>query len=506
MNVNREKRRVPRARLGIRPRLLVAMAALSLLFMVVLWVFQIRMLGYFYEREKFEEMDTIAVELAQELDSADFELQVQDHAQSKGACIRVFRIKDAENGQREARMIADANVAADCLIHHLPSEGLSLIYEETKAGGGVYDKRLEFQEDLSPSEDEEFHLPGFHRRGGSINAVHARQLYRDGAEYLLLLDMQLSPVKAVINTLEAQFYWISVALLIGTFLVSFLASRMIAKPLITITQRARRLADGAYDTDFTTRGYREVQELAEALNYAAEEIGATDRLQKELIANISHDLRTPLTMIKGYSEMMRDIPGENTPENIQAVIDETTRLSELVSDLMDLSKLRVGTSKPQFTVFDLTATVRDTMQRYETLIRHEGYCIEFCAEGKALVMADRTMILQVIYNLINNAVNYTGESRRVTVTQTVTQGRVRLSVTDDGEGIAPESIPEIWDRYYRVDRVHKRAVMGTGLGLSIVKGVLEAHNATYGVDSAVGVGSVFWFELPLAEPSDGEGA
>ena len=134
-----------------------------------------------------------------------------------------------------------------------------------------------------------------------------------------------------------------------------------------------------------------------------------------------------------------------------------------------------------------------------TLIRHEGYTIEVQIERSALVRADRTMILQVIYNLINNAVNYTGDSRRVAVTQTVRDGVVRLSVADDGEGIPPESIPDIWDRYYRVDKVHKRAVMGTGLGLSIVKSVLEAHGAAYGVDSAVGVGSIFWFELPLCE-------
>ena len=202
--------------------------------------------------------------------------------------------------------------------------------------------------------------------------------------------------------------------------------------------------------------------------------------------------------------MMRDIPGENSPENVQAVIDEATRLSELVSDLMDLSKLRAGTVKPVLSVFDLTATVRDTMRRYDTLIRHQGYRIEYHAEGEAPILADRTMILQVIYNLINNAVNYTGESRRVVVTQVVKDGKVRLCVADDGEGIPPENIPEIWDRYYRVDRVHKRAVMGTGLGLSIVKSVLEAHGATYGVDSAVDVGSVFWFELPLITESGGE--
>ena len=111
------------------------------------------------------------------------------------------------------------------------------------------------------------------------------------------------------------------------------------------------------------------------------------------------------------------------------------------------------------------------------------------------------MILQVVYNLINNAINYTGEDLTVTVRQSVQNGRVRISVTDTGVGIAQEEIPQIWERYYKVDKVHRRAMIGTGLGLSIVKGVLELHNAPYGVDSQVGKGSTFWFELDILEPA-----
>ena len=491
-----------RAHMGIRPRLFLALAALTILFILLLWIFQIRLLSYFYEREKFSEMEELASELSEEIGTADFEAKVKLHAQDDGVCIRIFRIEESseQSGEKVAVKVADGEATSDCIIHHLPPEQLSKIYDLTKENGGTYDRRMELQTDFSDS--EEFRVPGFHRRGSSTNAVHARLLETEGREYLLMLDVQLTPVDAIVNTLEIQFLWIAAALLLATFIAAFLGSRMIANPLIRITEKARGLAKGNYEPDFSGQGYREVQELADALNYAATEIGATDRLQKELIANMSHDLRTPLTMIKGYSEMMRDIPGENSPENVQAIIDETTRLSELVNDLMDLSKLQSGTQKMNPTVFDLTATVQDTMQRYDTLIRHQGYRIEFHPAGEALVKADRTMILQVVYNLINNAVNYTGESKRVVVTETVKDGRVRLSIADDGEGIPPDKIPEIWDRYYRVDKVHNRSVIGTGLGLSIVKGILESHHAAYGVDSAVGVGSVFWFELPLCDPSD----
>ncbi len=497
--------RFPRRHLGVRPRLFFALAALTLLFVVVLWVFQIRLLGYFYEKEKFEEIEEIAAGLSDMIGTDNLAAQVENDARDHNVCIRVFRIEpDPEHeGKKLAATVADAETASDCVVHHLPAAQLSEIYDKVQENGGTYDRRMELKNDFT-TEDEPIRVPGLHQHGASINALHARQLTRDGVEYLMILDVQLTPVDAVVNTLEVQFLWIMLALVVGALLVAFFTSRMIARPLTGITKKARMLAEGNYEPDFSGKGYREVQELADALNYAAAEIGTTDKLQKELIANISHDLRTPLTMIKGYGEMMRDIPGENSPENVQAIIDETTRLSELVNDLMDLSKLQAGTQKTNPTVFDLTATVRDTMQRYDTLRRHEGYTIEFHEAGEAYVRADRTMILQVIYNLINNAVNYTGDSRRVVVTETVHENHVRLSVADDGEGIPPENIPAIWDRYYRVDKVHKRAVMGTGLGLSIVKSILENHGATYGVDSAVGVGSVFWFELPLCPPPTAE--
>jgi signal transduction histidine kinase len=234
------------------------------------------------------------------------------------------------------------------------------------------------------------------------------------------------------------------------------------------------------------------------LEYASRELAKTDNLQKELISNISHDLRTPLTMIKGYSEVMRDIPGENTPENIQVIIDETTRLSELVNDMLDLSRIQSGTRKPEYECFSITDTVKDTLTRYEKLIKQDGYNIEFISDGEAMVIADRGMILQVIYNLINNAINYTGDDKRVTVKQTITEEAVVISVSDTGEGITEKDLEQIWGRYYRVDKMHRRATIGTGLGLSIVKQILEIHNTSFGVDSEKGKGSTFWFELSLA--------
>lgn len=475
---------------GVRALLFLSMVILTIFMLVLIWIFQIRLLGHFYEKEKFSELETAGQTLVETVEEDDFRARIQTIAESKQICVRLFSVADGR-----ATQIYDTDVNASCLIHHLPNDLLSKIYNYATDNGGVYSKKMEFRR--NPDEgDKEFHFPGSYRSTDTANAVYARTFSAGGNQYFLLLDSELSPIRAAVKALEVQFFWIAVSVLGIAFLLSLLLYRLVATPLISITKKAENLAAGHYDVDFSVKGYREVEQLAQTLNYAAHEIGATDQLQKDLIANISHDLRTPLTMIKGYGELMRDIPGENSPENAQILIDETTRLSELVNDLLDLSKLQSGAKKPQLAVLDFTELLKDTLTRYEALIRSDGYHFEVETCEPVEVLADRTMILQVIYNLINNAVNYTGEDKRVRITEKRVGDRVRLEVADDGEGIPPDRIAQIWDRYYRVDKVHKRAVMGTGLGLSIVKSVLEAHQATYGVDSAVGVGSIFWFELP----------
>ena len=153
--------------------------------------------------------------------------------------------------------------------------------------------------------------------------------------------------------------------------------------------------------------------------------------------------------------------------------------------------------KKNDTEYNLTESIESVLERYNKLKEQDGYCIHFEYDRKVLVKADEYKIYQVIYNLINNAVNYTGKDKTVWVRQKILQDHVRIEVTDSGEGIAEDALPYVWDRYYKVDKTHRRAVMGTGLGLSIVKNILELHHARYGVESTPGCGSTFWFELPI---------
>lgn len=319
-----------------------------------------------------------------------------------------------------------------------------------------------------------------------------------GNKAILFISSPLDPIDSTIAVLKNQLIYISVIILLLAFFTALFIARRFSKPLKMLTGSAGELAKGNYDIMFVRGNYREIDQLASTLNFATRELAKTDDLRKDLIANVSHDLRTPLTLIRAYAEMIRDISGETPSKrttHANVIIDEADRLSILVDDMLDLSKIQSGTMDMSFKSFDIAQTLRNIMQRYIVLVEREGYIIECSAPESAMVTADEKRIEQVIYNLINNAVNYTGEDKRVAIILSDMRNKVRFEVTDTGKGIPKEQLETIWERYYQAKESHKRAVVGTGLGLSIVKNILMAHKANYGVKSANGIGSTFWFEL-----------
>ncbi|MDE6733045.1 MAG: HAMP domain-containing histidine kinase, partial [Oscillospiraceae bacterium] len=242
---------------------------------------------------------------------------------------------------------------------------------------------------------------------------------------------------------------------------------------------------------------------ADTLNYASSEISKVDTLRRDLIANISHDLRTPLTMVKAYAEMIRDLSGDNPEKrerHLKIIIDETDRLSSLVTDILDLSKVQAGVAEMNLETFDFSHRISKVISRFDILKESDGIVIDLQAEDGIVITADITRLEQVVYNLINNAVTYVGSDNTVIVRLFRKEnGLTRFEVEDHGEGISAENLPYIWDRYYKVshgDSTHKRAKMGSGIGLSIVKSVLEQHGFAYGAESEEGKGSTFWFEAP----------
>lgn len=459
--------------------------------LVLLWLFQTVFLESFYKAIKTQNIKSTAESIVRNIDNDDLDSLIENLSKRNDTCIRIV-------DENFANLYSYESVA-ECTIHKMNVKDLSAMYEKAEEGGGTTFELIS-QDQWS----EEFWVK-MEKKGWDVpppmrtkveNMVYAQLVERsDGDTVMILLNSTITPVNSTVETLRVQLIYVTIILLVLCVGLALLLSRQISEPIIKINQSAKELAKGKYDTTFAGGGYREISELGDTLNYAAKELSKVEGLRRELIANISHDLRTPLTMITGYAEVMRDIPGENTPENIQIIIDEAKRLTSLVNDLMDISKLQSGTMTLSLSEFNITQTVREIMTRYMKLTEQEGYHIKFIADAEAMVMADELKMSQVIYNLINNAINYTGPDKTVTVCQSVREGAVKLEIIDTGDGIAQEEIPYIWDRYYKVDKSHKRAAIGTGLGLSIVKNILDLHGAAYGVISSIGQGSIFWFEL-----------
>ncbi len=502
-----KKRNSRKKGVSIRWKLFGFFMLFILLALVAVWVLQIYLLDTFHEFIKRKELENASLHLATVLGDEELQALSSTYTERQSVNVFVYRM-DGET----LRPVFTPEMSGEAAFPAPNMKILSSYYTLAKENGGYYEGQHEWltNHEILPSDFPISILDRENYKNSKIPAENIRlfhvRLAADGAgnEYMILLTSYLLPLNSTSETLRYQFVWIVIFFLLLAAITAFVLYKRISKPLIAMNTAAKQLALGNYDVEFSGSGYRETRELADTLNYASGELSKVDHLQKELIANISHDLRTPLTMIKGYAEVMRDIPGEISPENMQIIVDETERLTVLVNDLMDLSKIQAGVDQYCMEEMSMTALLCETVERYDTLTQHQGYRILLSADENVSVMGDRTMLRQALYNLINNAIHYTGDDLSVRVTQTVRDGFCRVSIADSGEGIAQDQLPLIWDRYYKIDRVHQRAKVGTGLGLSIVKGVFEAHHAAYGVNSSIGHGSTFWFELPIVTRSETE--
>lgn len=321
----------------------------------------------------------------------------------------------------------------------------------------------------------------------------------NAADYssIIMVSGNITPLNATTETLASQMRYIALFMIVAVAILTLLMYRHIAKPIIGITSNAKQLSQGKYTIDPKTNRYKEAADLNNTLVQAANDIQKADKAKRDLISNVSHDLRTPLTMIGGYGEMMIDLPEEKTDENIQVIVDETKRLNALVNDLLDMSRLQDGRIVLHKEVFDISALLKTQLQKYDVYRMQEGYTIESELLDTIYVNADKIRIEQVINNFLNNAVNYGGEAKHIIVREIKKENTVRIEVQDFGEGIDPEDLDNIWYRYYKVDKEHVRVANGSGIGLNIVKQLLELHGVPYGVKSSKGKGSTFYFEMPI---------
>ena len=319
----------------------------------------------------------------------------------------------------------------------------------------------------------------------------------NGGRYAFI-NTSVEPIDSTISLLRGQLVVITIIVLLLSFVLSYFISNLISSPIVKINKSAKRLAKGEFDVEFDIDSkISELNELSRTLNYTKDELSKTEELRRDLMANVSHDLKTPLTMIKAYAEMGRDLHKDNKKKrekDMDTIIEEVDRLTILVNDILDLSKMQSNIDNTELIEFNIVDLINDIINRYSVYSELEDYKFIFNHDQEViLIKADYKKMEQVIYNLINNSINYTGEDNTVIINVKV-DDVIRVEIIDSGKGIKEEDIPYIWDKYYKNSKKHKRNLIGTCLGLSIVKNILELHNYKYGVLSNE-EGTTFYFEI-----------
>jgi len=447
----------------------------------MLWFFQIVFLQIYYQNMKTSQVRIVAdrVELAIKTDTMD-DINLQLQAVNNNVCGLVYN----ERG---------------VLLYQVDSLGLGCyLTQRIIANPANVDDYIE-RTRLSNSGD--FILPLKNSVLRQDMLVYGREIKASFGNFYIFLNSPLDPLDSTISILKNQFIYVTIAVFIFSSIVSVLISSKMANPIVKMNKSAQKLAKGDYSVNFEKSEYSEINELATTLNYATQELGKMDELRKDLIANVSHDIKTPLTMIKAYAEMIKDLSGNNPikrDEHLDVILAEVNHLDRLVNDMTQISQLQSSVLTIQDKEFDLVAMVHSTLKLVEGLIHNNAIEVEIFSPSEVWVHGDDVKIQQVIYNFVNNAIKHIGDDKKLEI-QILLEDRVRIEIIDHGDGISDEDLPYIWDRYYKIDKNYQRQTEGTGLGLAIASAILKSHHANFGAISKVGEGSTFWFELEFAK-------
>ena len=458
---------------GIAFKLWAGMMLLVASVLLLLWFFQILFLEKFYINERVSEVNNKGFYIAENISS--------------------FQDGELEN-------------ELDSLVYNYNSS-----VELTDSNGKLLYNNFEGRQPLAPNNITKMNLLRQILSGDSVISKMKHQ--RFNTDYILLgipvkveqkiigaliISMPLPPIHDTVEILKKQLVYILGILMVVSILLSYLLSKVFVKPIMKIINVTEEMASGHLDVKIETKSKDEIGRLTNSINHLGAELSKIEKLRREFIANVSHDLRTPLSLIRGYAETIKDVTGSNQQKRekqLDIIIEESERLSKIVEDILYLSQMQKGNMRLSISNFDIVETVKNVVKRYEILSQQKGIAVEFSSVDKVTVSGDKGKIEQVLYNVINNSFNHTKEGDKVSVVIDILSDKVKIQITDTGEGIRREDLDRIWERYYRTLDLKDKKSSGTGLGLAIVKSILAAHKSKFGVFSEEDKGTTFWFDI-----------
>ena len=443
----------------------------SLLILGFLWAFQVLFLNQFYRISKTKDIASVANTIERYKNKSNLSNIIDQAAMTKSVCVEIVN-------EKANTLYASMYFGKGCVSSKEESLGYKKDFIRSNKSRQTY----------------ELINPMFENR----TLVQAVKL---DSETYAFINTSMDPIDGTVDILQTQLIYVTIIVLILSFIIAYFISHHISKPIVQMNKAAKGLAEGKFQISFKSEeDIQELNELASSLNYAKDELAKTDELRQDLMANVSHDLKTPLTMIKAYAEMSQDLHAKNKQkqkEDMDIIISEVDRLTILVNDILELSSMQSKINELNKIDFDLIHLTEEILHRYKVLQETENYTFEFNhSEQELIINADKKKIEQVIYNLVNNAINYTGNDNKVIINIIQEDKDILIEIKDTGKGIKQEELPYIWDKYYKNKKKHKRNLVGTGLGLSIVKNALQLHHYDFGVTSEKNKGSCFYFKIP----------
>ena len=446
--------------------------------MGLVYFVQTTFLDDFYKANKIKSLQSVGTSVASLIGDESFEDEIEYLSMSNEVCVRV--VSNNEN----------YSYSGACTLRGLDNLTINAIAAEVDATDN--DEKL----------FDNFHYQRDFRDKPEDVYIFAKLLEINKEKVMVLVSSGITPLSATISTIKSQYLLILAIIIVMTLILALILSRYILKPIKQINTESKNLSRGEYDGKAVRVVSKEFEELNETLENANEDILKADRAKKELLGNVSHDLRTPLTMIVGYGEMIRDLPEEDNEENINVIIDEARRLSTLVDDLIDISKIDAIKLELNKEDISLNELLNSVYKQYEKYCKTQNIDLKLELSDDAIINVDVKRIKQILYNFVNNSLNYnTKENQEVILGAEKIDDFYRVYVYDNGEGIQEKDINNIWDRYYKVDKEHKRHHIGSGIGLSLAKELLTAHGMNYGVESKYGEYSKFYFDVKPVKPA-----
>lgn len=327
-------------------------------------------------------------------------------------------------------------------------------------------------------------------------------IFRNRIEGAAIMSSPLHEIREALKKVY-MFIWLSavLAIAISTLIIYYLSQRIIIRPLYNINKIAREISSGEFEKRVTISSKDEIGELAESFNYMADALQNLENMRRDFIANVSHELRSPITSIRGFIQGILDgtVPEEKHKYYLTIVLNESKRLTRLISDILDLSRLESGEFSLKLETFDINELIRVNIIRFENEIEEKKLNVDVTLAGEELyVKGDRDRIGQVISNIVDNAIKFTGHEGEISINTAIEGKKVIVSISDTGAGIPEDEMKFIWDRFHMADksRTNKK---GTGLGLSIARQIINQHGEEIWVKSKEGEGTTFFFTLKIED-------